>query len=75
MMNELCVMDRTGDTKTIWDPDNKDQVEVAKTTFNTLKAKGYLAYTVEEGGKRGTMITSFDPRAGKIIMSPPMAGG
>lgn len=74
-MNMLCVMDHTGDTKTIWDPDNSDQVDVVRDAFNKLKSKGYLAYTVQEGGKRGTLLNSFDPRAGKIIMSPPMAGG
>lgn len=75
MSGELCVMDHTGDTKSIWNPDNPDEVSAARSTFDSLKSKGYLAYTVEESGKRGSLIHSFDPRAGKIIMSPPMAGG
>jgi hypothetical protein len=74
-MAEMAVMDRTGDTKTIWDADNADEVEVARETFNKLKRKGYLAYRVKENGKKGEIITEFDPSAQKLIMSPPMAGG
>lgn len=75
MIGELCVMDHTGDTKTIWDTSKPDEVEVARDTFNKLKRKGYLAYTVQEDGKKGTMIQAFDASLGKIILSPPMAGG
>ena len=74
-MAELAVMDRTGDTKTIWDANNPDEVEVARETFNSLKKKRYIAYSVAGDGSKGSIITEFDPNAGKIIMSPPMAGG
>lgn len=72
---ELCVMDENGDTKTIWDPDNPDEVEVARSTFQKLKKKGYLAYRVNKDGGKASAMAEFDPTAGKIIMSPPMAGG
>ena len=75
MTGELCIMDHTGDTKTIWDVDNPDEVAAAKAQFDALKKKGYLAYSVKENGKKGELVTSFDAQAGKIIMSPPMAGG
>lgn len=74
-MSELRVMDRTGDTKTIWDKDNATEVEVARETFAKLKKKGYLAYRVKKDGEKGEVIKEFDPDAEKIILAPPMAGG
>lgn len=74
-VQELVVMDHTGDTKTIWDPDVPAEVEAAKTQFAALRKKGYLAYRVKKDGEKGEAINDFDPQAGKIILSPPMAGG
>lgn len=74
-MPEMAVMDRTGDTKTIWDKNNPDEVEAARSTFNRLTKKGYVAYTVVGEGKKGSVIKDFDPDAEKIILSPPLAGG
>lgn len=72
---ELIVMDYTGDTKTIWDTDNEDEVEAARSIFKKLRKKGYLAYKVKKDGVAGEAISEFDPSLGKIILSPPMAGG
>lgn len=74
-MSELTVMDRTGDTKIIWDVGNEEEVAVARDAFTKLKKKGFLAYSVKKGGEKGSILTEFDPAAEKIIMSPPMAGG
>jgi hypothetical protein len=71
----LAVMDRTGDTKVIWDRHNEAEVEAARATFDSLRSKGYLAYTVNKDGTTGEVIRAFDPTAEKIILSPPMAGG
>lgn len=75
MSGELCVMDQTGDTKTIWDKSNPDEVEVARATFQKLKKKGYVAYSVKKDGEKGAVVSEFDPDAEKLIMSPPLAGG
>jgi hypothetical protein len=40
-----------------------------------MKKKGYLAYTVKKNGDPGDVIHEFDPKAGKIIMTPQMVGG
>jgi len=71
----LHVMDRTGDTKVMWSADNPDEVEVAQATFDKLKKKGFLAYTVRDDGSKGEVIRKFDKTAGRIIMSPQMVGG
>ena len=74
-MGQLAIMDRTGDTKSMWDKNNPDEVEAARTTFDKLKKKGYLAFRVADGGKKGEVIREFDPSAESIILSPPVAGG
>lgn len=75
VMGEIAVMDRTGDTKTIWDSDNEAEVEVARETFNKLRKKGYLIYKVAKDGGQGKAMTEFDPKAEKMIAVPPVVGG
>lgn len=73
--NVLHVMDRTGDMKVIWSADNPDEVDVAKATFDKMRKKGHLAYTVKNNGEKGEVITEFDKTAERIIMSPQLVGG
>lgn len=72
---ELAVMDGTGDTKTIWDPRNEDEVEVARDTFKKLKSKGYLIYRVGANGEKSEAMHKFEPTAEKMIAVPPVVGG
>lgn len=71
----MAVMDRTGDTKIIWNSDNQDEVDNARRSFNDLKEKGYLAFHVKDGGDKGKAITKFDPDAERLILTPPISGG
>ena len=71
----MRVIDETGDSKLIWDSANEAEVEAARKLFNELKGKRYKAFSVKKDGEPGSVITSFDPNAEKIIMQPPMAGG
>lgn len=64
-----------GDTRVIWSPHNQDEIDNAKATFNRLKAKRFMAYTVDESGEQGEVMREFDPQAGRIIMTQPYAGG
>lgn len=75
MPSEMCIIDHTGDTKLIWNSDNKDEVEAAKDMFDKLKKKGYIAFSVKANGDKGDALTKFDPDAEKIIMAPPAVGG
>ena len=73
---EMCIMDRTGDSKHIWDPDNQDEVAAMRDLFNSYRKKGFLAYKVTgKNGIKGEQINEFDPEAGRIIFSPPLVGG
>ena len=75
-MGEMSVMNRKGDTKTIWNPENKDEVKAAQAQFDDLvKKKKFAAFRVDSDGDKGERITRFDKDAGKIIFVPPMAGG
>ena len=71
----LCVLDKTGDTKTVWDRRNEAEVAAAKAQFEALKGQGYLAFSVAKDGSKGEQIHEFDPDAEKIILSPPLVGG
>lgn len=71
----LHILDRTGDTKVLWSVDNPDEVDAAKKTFDSLKKKGYLAYSVKDDGTKGEVIRNFDKTAGRIIMAPQLVGG
>lgn len=66
---------RAGDTKLIWDAEVGEEVDNARETFNRLKKKGYAAYSVKKGGEKGELLTEFDAKAEKIIMTPRMVGG
>ncbi len=74
--NELAVLDSSGDTKTIWDPNNEDEVEVAREMFKSLKKKGYLIYRAEgKEGRKGEQMKEFDAFAEKMIAVPAIVGG
>ena len=69
------VMGKEGDVKKMWNPAIPDEVEDARNSFNSLRAKGYLAFRVNEKGDKGEQMTTFDGTSGKVIMVPPMQGG
>lgn len=75
MQGILSVIGVEGDVKTSWSKDSPVEVEVARAAFDTLKAKGYLAFSVEERGEKGSKIDEFDPNLERIIMFPPVVGG
>jgi hypothetical protein len=76
-MGTLAVLDpRAGDTTIGWDPNDPDSIEQAQATFDSLTAKGHIAYKVtKEGTKSGEQITKFDPKLEKIILAPQLKGG
>ncbi len=73
--HELVILDASGDTKIIWDPEKADEVAHAKETFTKLKAKGYLAYSVNRKGDKGEVLREFDADADKMILAPATIGG
>lgn len=75
-MGEMRVLDSTGDTKIIWDPDNDDEVDAAKSQFEILKEKGFSIFKVgKDHEKTGGKLKSFPKAAAKLIAVPALVGG
>lgn len=74
-MGELRVLCTEGDSKHIWNPDNKEQVEAAEELFKKLTKKGYTAWRVDKEGEKSTKMDYFDKYAGKVILTPKIVGG
>jgi len=74
-MTEMQWLSEKGDTKLIFDPDNKDEVKAAEAQFDDLIAKGFTAYEVEKDGNQGKKMKSFKAKAGRIILVPKLKGG
>lgn len=69
-------LDRTGDTKVMWDRHNEAEVKAAKAMFQSLREKHYLAFkAIGKDGAQGSQIDAFDPDLERIIMVPRMVGG
>lgn len=75
MTGTLCQLAPEGDLKTVWDSEQPEEVRAARAQYDSLKAKGYLAFKVKKDGEKGDLIKEFDPEAEKIIMTPPLRGG
>ena len=74
--NIIHTLDNSGDTRLMWSSDNEDEIKAARDLFRSLKAKQYTAYRAEgKEGKKGEVITEFDPEAERIIMVPRQVGG
>lgn len=74
-MTEMRWLSEEGDTKLIFDPDNKDEVEAAEQQFDDLIGKGFTAYEVEKDGSQGKKMKKFKSKAGRIILVPKLKGG
>lgn len=71
----LQVLDETGDTKLLFDPDITEEVDNARATFDRLTKAGYAAFHVDDKGKQGTQMRVFDKTAGRIILVKALVGG
>lgn len=75
-MGVLKMLGPAGDQKVAWDPADKSQIEKARNKFNQMvKNMKYLAFRMDESGKKGEQIKEFDENAGAILIVAPMQGG
>lgn len=75
IIGRMHVMDRTGHTTHEWDPEKPVEVGVAKDMFYKLTKEGYSAFEIEADGEQGKRVTTFNPKAGKLMMVPHLVGG
>jgi hypothetical protein len=71
----MAILDKTGDTRIIWDPDKPEEVASAQRTFDELKQKGYQAFSVNRKGDKDKVVRTFDKDAEKLILAPALVGG
>lgn len=74
-MSDMHIMDQTGHSTITWDPTKPIEVDVARDAFDKLIRERYNAFRVEGADNQGARMTSFDPKAGKIMMVPQLVGG
>ena len=73
-MGQFRKLDRSGDTKTEWDPAKPDEVETARELFKLYKSQGFAAARMENDAA-GEIIFDFDPTAAVVMFIPQMSGG
>lgn len=72
----MSTLDKSGDSRVMWDKNNKDEVDAARAQFDTLRKAGYAAYKAEgKDGHQGEIMRKFDPDAERIILVKQLVGG
>jgi protein-disulfide isomerase-like protein with CxxC motif len=73
-MASQIVMDRTGETRHIFDNQDRAEVTKAEQRFRELTGAGFTA-AVRSGLGEQRMIRSFDPKAEETLFYPRLVGG
>jgi hypothetical protein len=68
------VMDRTGDSRHRFDPNDKRELANAEQRFYELTGMGFTA-AVRTGQGQVSRIQSFDPNAAETVFFPRLVGG
>ena len=68
------VMDRTGDSRHSFDPNNAQELAKAEQRFYELTKVGFSAAT-RTGAGQVSQIRSFDPNAEESVFFPRLVGG
>lgn len=70
----LIVMDRTGDSRHRFDPNDAEELAKAEQRFRELTNKGFTA-AVRTGPGEVSQIRSFDALAKETVFFPRLVGG
>ncbi len=74
-MHVQIVMDRSGDTRHTFDPNDLAAVGHAERRFRELTGKGFRAVALGKNGSPGTVMRHFDPDAEQTLFIPQLQGG
>jgi hypothetical protein len=74
-MSILIVMDRSGDTRHEFDPNDPRALASADRQFRELTGKGFRAVALNRNGQPGRLTTVFDPAVDQILFIPQLRGG
>jgi hypothetical protein len=73
-MASQIVMDRTGDTRHVFDKQDRAEVAKAEQRFRELTGASFTA-AVRSGPGEQRIIRSFDPAAEETLFYPRLIGG
>ncbi|MGE3702670.1 MAG: hypothetical protein AB7G08_28470 [Hyphomicrobiaceae bacterium] len=74
-MHLQIVMDRSGDTRHVFDPADQKAVKDAEQRFHDLTGKGFRAVALWKDGVPGVLLNQFDARAEETLFIPQLQGG
>jgi len=74
-MGQLHILDKTGDSRIIWNVGDTEHVKTAKATFDGLRAKGYSMFSIKADGDTGGRVDEFKPELEQVIAVPRIVGG
>ena len=71
-LGTMAQLNHEGDTTYSWDRKNQAECDAAKEHFDSLRAKGFLAFKVNRMGcKQKKPTDTFESKAGKYIYTAP----
>ena len=74
-MHVQIVMDRSGDTRHAFDPNDVGAVGHAERRFRELTGKGFRAVALGKNAGPATLLRHFDPDAEQTLFIPQLQGG
>ena len=74
-MRVQIVMDRSGDTRQTFNPEDATSLAHAEQRFRELTGKGFRAVVLGKEGEPGKLLHAFDPKAKETLFIPQLQGG
>ncbi len=71
----LRILDNTGDSVTMFDPNVDEQVADAMAKFDESMAKGMKAFVLDDGSGGGHVTSTFEKEAVHVLVQPQYVGG
>lgn len=69
------VMDRSGDTRHLFDGEDPAAVALAEDRFHRLTSKGFRAIALSKDGEPGRLLRNFDAQVAQTLFVPRLEGG
>lgn len=69
------IMDRCGDSRHFFEPDDRRSMYQAEARFKELTRKGLIAVAPGKNGEPGHLLSGFDAQAEETLFIPPLQGG
>jgi hypothetical protein len=69
------IMDYHGDSRHLFEPDDRRSTFQAEARFNDLRRKGFIAVEPGKSGEPGRLLSGFNPSVEETLFIPPLQGG